>query len=266
MSTTFKAGQITDQSAKIFDDMIEVFEKRNLNELISELKEGIASSEQSEKIKVAFVGQFSSGKSSIISALTGNKAIKIGSDVTTDSCENYEWGNFFLTDTPGLQNNEKHDDIAETAIKNSDLIIYCITSELFNKNILADFKNLAFEKSYKDKMVLLVNKINSEFTENIDDLLNTYESDLKKAIQPYHLDDVPHCFIDVKDYLDGVEYEDVELINESRFINFIELLNNILSEKGLLYKLTTPILLAKQIIEEAFVVKTRIPKSRNEQS
>lgn len=253
MITKFKAGQITNDFEVVFLELIDILKNKNLDDLVIKLKEEIESSKQREKIKIVFVGQFSSGKSSIISALTGNKAIKIGSDVTTDSSENYEWGSFLLTDTPGLQNNETHDEIAENSIKNSDLIIYCITSELFNKNTLTDFKNLSFVKSYKNKMVLLINKINSEYTTDIEGLLNTYENQIEKDLKPYDSDSIPHCFIDVKDYLDGLKYDDKELINESRFVSFIDFLNIFLSEKGLMCKLTTPVLLAKQIIDEAFI-------------
>lgn len=253
MNNNFKAGQIIADSELIFKELIEIFKNNNFNEYALKLKEGISASKQSEKIKVAFVGQFSSGKSSIISALTENKAIKIGSDVTTDKSENYDWGSFLLTDTPGLQNNETHDKIAENAIEKSDLIIYCITSELFSKNTLADFKKLAFEKSYKNKMILLINKINSEFTTDTDALLKTYETQLEKDLQPYNLDDIPLCFIDTKDYLDGLKYGEKELINDSRFNDFIRFLNEFLVRNGLMCKLATPILLAKQITEEAFI-------------
>lgn len=253
MNNNFKAGQIIADSELVFKELIEILEKNNLNEYALKLKEGISASKQSEKIKVAFVGQFSSGKSSIISALTENKAIKIGSDVTTDKSENYDWGSFLLTDTPGLQNNETHDKIAENAIEKSDLIIYCITSELFSKNTLADFKKLAFEKSYKNKMILLINKINSEFTTDTDALLKTYKTQLEKDLQPYNLDNIPLCFIDTKDYLDGLKYEEEDLINDSRFNDFIKFLNEFLKRNGLMCKLATPILLAKQITEEAFI-------------
>lgn len=253
MNNNFKAGQIIADSELIFKELIEILKNNNFNEYALKLKEGISESKQSEKIKVAFVGQFSSGKSSIISALTENKAIKIGSDVTTDKSENYDWGSFLLTDTPGLQNNETHDKIAENAIEKSDLIIYCITSELFSKNTLADFKKLAFEKSYKNKMILLINKINSEFTTDTDALLKTYETQLEKDLQPYNLDDIPLCFIDTKDYLDGLKYGEKELINDSRFNDFIRFLNEFLVRNGLMCKLATPILLAKQITEEAFI-------------
>ena len=253
MNNNFKAGQIIADSELIFKELIEILKNNNFNEYALKLKEGISASKQSEKIKVAFVGQFSSGKSSIISALTENKAIKIGSDVTTDKSENYDWGSFLLTDTPGLQNNETHDKIAENAIEKSDLIIYCITSELFSKNTLADFKKLAFEKSYKNKMILLINKINSEFTTDTDALLKTYETQLEKDLQPYNLDDIPLCFIDTKDYLDGLKYGEKELINDSRFNDFIRFLNEFLVRNGLMCKLATPILLAKQITEEAFI-------------
>ena len=253
MKKAINTANIVNESSAIFDELFITLKKRELDSLASELKEQINNAQQEEKISVAFVGQYSSGKSSIISALTGNKAIKIGSDVTTDTVENYNWGSFLLTDTPGLQNNDTHDERADYAIKHSDLIVYCITSELFSQNTLKDFKNLAFTKGYKNKMVLLINKINSEFTTDIDALLKTYENQLTKDVLPYQLDEIPYYFIDAKDYLDGKNDNDEELISESRFKDFEKFLNKYLKENGLICKLTTPMLTAKQIINNALV-------------
>ena len=53
-------------------------------------------------LRVAFIGQYSAGKSTIISALTGNRNISIGADITTDKATPYSWNGIEIMDTPGI--------------------------------------------------------------------------------------------------------------------------------------------------------------------
>ena len=53
-------------------------------------------------LSLAFSGQFSAGKSTIISALTGETDIRISADVATDEVKAYRWRNIELWDSPGL--------------------------------------------------------------------------------------------------------------------------------------------------------------------
>jgi len=253
MDNNFNAGLFHNRFYSLQGDLIDLYREYNLNELADKLKNKITDITANDLIRIVFVGQFSSGKSSIIKALTGDSSIKIGTDVTTTESTNYQWGNFLLTDTPGLQNNQIHDDIAEEAIKVSDLIVYCITSELFSKNTLEDFKRLAFEKNYKGKIILLVNKINNEYTDDIDGLLETYKSQINKDLTPHTIDEFEYCFADLKDYVEGIIYNDEEQINDSRFLNFIKFLNSFLEKNGLLMKISSPIMAVKEIISESFI-------------
>lgn len=253
MSVLFKAGEYTRKTEDIINEICDVLEKNGKHEQSESLKEYKSQIEKEEKIRVAFVGQFSSGKSSIISALTGNRHIKIGSDVTTQESCDYEWGNFLLTDTPGLHNNDTHDELAAEAIKTADLIVYCITSELFTPNTLNDFKNLAYEKNYISKMILVVNKLSMEAADDTDELISNYVKTLNESLAPNSLDEINHCFVDVLDYIKGVERNRPVKIKNSRFENFIGLLNDFLNQKGLMCKLLTPILTAESVLADVFV-------------
>lgn len=261
MDTTFKAGEIISLQGALFAKLVALLKERQYTEKIQELQERLHQLQSQEKIRVAFVGQYSAGKSSIVAALTG-KDIAIGTDVTTEVSTDYEWGTFLLTDTPGLQNNQTHDAIAAEAIKNSDLIVYCITYELFNRNTLNDYLSLAYEKGYKDKMILVINKINSEETEDREELIANYVDSLNKTLAPHFLSDVPYCFIDVQDYIKGIEKNRERRVIRSNFLLFIDILNEYLSANGLLYKLDTPLRMASAIIDSVRIDETESDEDR----
>lgn len=249
---SFIAGEIVAMQQKLFEKLEKLLSDNDYSEKVDVLRERWSKLGNTDKIKVAFVGQYSAGKSSIISALTGKK-LAIGTDVTTEESTDYEWGNFLLTDTPGLQNNNIHDAIANEAIKNADLIVYCITYELFNRNTLTDYLELAYEKGYINKMILVINKINSEETENRDELIANYVESLNKTLFPHSLNEIAHCFIDVLDYLKGVEKNRETRIQKSNFEQFIDILNTFLSDNGLTCKLDTPLRVASDIIAEVMI-------------
>lgn len=110
-------------------------------------------------LRLAFVGQYSSGKSTIISALTGNKDILIDANIATDKTTEYRWNNIILMDTPGILAGkvEEHDEITKAALKECDLIFYVLTSQLFDDVIFNNFIDLAYNQHLADKMFIVVN-------------------------------------------------------------------------------------------------------------
>ena len=90
------------------------------NKMNSELEE----INERKDLRLAFVGQYSSGKSTIISALTGRKDIVIDANVATDVVSEYRWNNVVLMDTPGILAGkvESHDQRTKDALKECDLI------------------------------------------------------------------------------------------------------------------------------------------------
>ena len=261
MISQFKAGEILALQGALFTRLITLLEERQYTDKAYELQARLRALQAQEKIRIAFVGQFSAGKSSMISALTG-KAIDTGTDVTTEVCTDYPWGSFILTDTPGLQNNQHHDELATAAIKKSDLIIYCITYELFNQNTLSDYLQLAYDKGYKGKMILVINKVNSEEAENRDELINNYIESLNKALYPHALSDVPYCFIDVADYQKGKEKNKERRIIRSNFPQFIDILNDFLATNGLLCKMDTPLRIASDIVNAVRIDESETDEDR----
>lgn len=245
----FIAGEYSTEIEIIKNKLISLYKKNGYDEDVQKLQNELMKVSSADKIKIVVTGQYSSGKSSIISALTQNNDIRIDSDITTDKSDDYDWNGITLTDTPGLYaNNEDHTQKAIDEIRQSDLLIYCITSDLFNQYTLKDFKKWAFKVGYSGKMFLVINKMSKEFGE-YEDLVENYKISLNRSLSPHSLNEFPYCFVDAKDYRDGVKDSDTELIEYSHFEDLIKTLNDFIDKKGELGKLDTPIKILKSSID-----------------
>lgn len=192
-----------------------------------------------KELRLAFVGQYGSGKSTIISALTGNKDILIDANISTDKITEYRWNNIVLMDTPGILAGkvEEHDERTKAALKECDLIFYVLTSQLFDDVIFNNFIDLAYNQHLADKMFIVVNKMNMEYGDYAQ-LVQNYTASLHNTFKErgYDFSAFPIAFIDANDYLEGVKDGDDEFIQVSNFEKFINDLNSFVSSKGLIKK------------------------------
>lgn len=253
MGTKFEAGSFAEKTNKYYGDLSKIYMDFDKLETAKKLDNTFQEVVSKDKICLAFVGQYSAGKSTIIKALTGDSSILIDSDIATSSVKHYNWGSVVLIDTPGLNTNEnkEHDEMTLEAISKSDLLIYCITSDLFREVTKKDFKKLASE--YKSKLFLVVNKMSKE-TGEYDVLVENYSDTINKTIAPeYNLVDFHHFFVDAADYLEGLEDDDPDFIKDSHFEGFIEKLNFFIKLKGLNGKALTPVSLLIQSIDDTLI-------------
>ncbi len=231
-------------------EILKLYTKGGFEEDARQLKAQLDAATGDNAIRVVFIGQYTAGKSTIISALTSNKDIKIDSDIATSFTADYCWNGVTLIDTPGLYTeNPEHDARTIDMIKKSDLLVYCITSDLFNQYTEQDFEKWAFDVGYAGKMFLIVNKMSKEAGEYYT-LVENYSISLNRALVPHSISEFTYSFVDAKDYKDGVDDGDRELVEYSHFEEFIARLNAFIQQKGLLGKLDTPIMMLKASIDE----------------
>lgn len=115
--------------------------------------------EVASKPRMVVTGQYSSGKSSLIKALTdGAIEPKISADIATDRVTEYDWdGAVILVDTPGVQSGlRSHDDLAMEAIGNADFVLFVITVNLFDDAARDFLRHLANDLSLHGQMVLVI--------------------------------------------------------------------------------------------------------------
>ena len=118
----FKAAQLGEELQGIIERTYHMLDESNHVDIKKKLQEELEQLKNRSELRIAFVGQYSSGKSTIISALTGNKDIKISANVETDVVSEYRWNNVVLLDTPGIQAGkiEQHDIRTKEALNTCD--------------------------------------------------------------------------------------------------------------------------------------------------
>lgn len=197
--------------------------------------------EEEVVLKLAFVGQYNAGKSSILKALTGNSKIKVDSNICTDAITAYNWNQIQIIDTPGVHaGRSDHDLTTYAAIDKADLLIFVITNELFDDVIGKHFKELAFERHKAKEMLLVVNKMARD-----SGTAETKIPSLLPVLEPMLPEDFNTTFIDTECYLEALEESDEEdrkeLFEESNFESLLTSINEFVEARGLLGQLTTPL-------------------------
>ncbi|SCX09732.1 50S ribosome-binding GTPase [Lachnospiraceae bacterium YSD2013] len=246
---TFLAAEYADRIEESKKEILSLYKQNGHEDKADKLEKELSDIKEEDRIRLVFIGQYTAGKSTIISALTGDNSIKIDTDISTEVTKDYAWANVVLTDTPGLYTGyTEHDQRTIEMIKRSDLLIFCITSDLFNPCTLEDFKHWAFEYNYAGKMFLLINKMSNE-TGDYDSLCHNYKDSINKSLHPHSIEEFTHAFLDAKDYKIGKRDNDVELVEFSHFEGFVNDLNDFIRLKGKIGKFDTPIMIMKNSID-----------------
>ncbi len=253
----FQAAKVGSSFKKVlvkFDKLLADGNKEKLTAIRKQLRQELKEYREQGAIKVAFFGQYSAGKSTIISALTGKRDIKIDADIATDKTITYDWNGIEVIDTPGLfTERQEHDEITYEAINKADLLVFCLTYMLFDSVTVENFKKLAYDKGYRWKMMLVINKMSDEAGEEKEKIAN-YHHSLAVALKPFSLDEFPVCFIDAKDYCEGIDENDDFLLEISRFETFIATLNTFVKSRGSLAKFDTPVRIALKFVEDSQLI------------
>lgn len=84
----------------------------------------VAAEEKREPV-IMFYGLYNAGKSTLGNALC-NAGFETGDRPTTVSVEEVHWAGYTLIDTPGINAQTEHTEIAESAIRKSDVILFVV--------------------------------------------------------------------------------------------------------------------------------------------
>ena len=223
----------------------------------TQLDNALANLSKDVAYSIAFVGQYSAGKSTIVSALTGRRDIQIDTNIATDVTSSYKYKALEIIDTPGLfTENKDHDERTYNAIEQSDLIVFCLTHSLFDPITLRNFEHLAYERGYASRMMLVVNKMSAE-AGDYEDKVRAYTQTLEATLGKERLAELKIVFIDARDYIEGSDGGPDFLIEESNFDEFITMLDHFVSENGSLGRAMTPLDILTSAVLDAQALLSR---------
>ncbi|MFZ2584949.1 MAG: LeoA/HP0731 family dynamin-like GTPase [Enterococcus aquimarinus] len=241
----------TAKAKKLLDSVRQLFNEIGYNEsgMPRDVFDG------SKPLSLVFAGQYSSGKSSLVRALTGIEDIAIGAGITTQETHSYNWNGIEVIDTPGIHTTLRpdHDEISYEAIANADMLVYVVTQELFDDFIGQNFRRLLLEKDKAGEMILIVNKMADigNTIENQETKLN----DLKKVTIPYTPAQLRTVFVDAESYLDSLSELDIELAEElrerSNFDTLVATLNVFVRDKAISSRMTTVLYRLFELLQKA---------------
>lgn len=211
-------------------------------------------------IRLAFVGQYSAGKSSLVKALTGGELdVPIGTKIVTQSVRGYDWCGLVLSDTPGIHTGVRpeHDQTSYEALMASDLLVFVITNELMDDYIGAHFRELAIERGKASEMLLVVNKMERAQGSG-DEIKKIIREDLHRVCAPRTPgEDFPLVFTDAALALEiinegGVsDEESAEDWRASGMDELVSAINKLSQERGVGGRLTNALYELEQILINA---------------
>lgn len=238
----FQLSKFTKEGAKLLREVTEEFKRLGINS--SRLPKTFP--DESGKIKLVFVGQYSSGKSSIIKMLTGED-VEIGAAITTQTSTPYEWNGLEIIDTPGIHTELRpdHDEITYEQINHAALLIFVITNEGFSQRMGDHFRKLAINQKRAANMVLVVNKMDRTALGNVPEQQQVIYEDLKKVTTPHDPKDLYVSFVDTASYFKAMQETDERRKNRrlerSGHDVFVVNLNRFVAQKGVLQKINLPL-------------------------
>lgn len=150
--------------------------------------------------RIAFVGPYNAGKSSLIAALTKDLSLRRDAKPETVEVSYHDWNDLHLVDVPGwFSGFEAHDDTADDELRlHADLVAFCLTVELGDENTQAAVIRVFNDLGFAGRGVLVVNKSNTE--DNEEGVILTEVRKRTKAVP-----DLPVILTDAQDYLDTIE-------------------------------------------------------------
>ncbi len=183
---------------------------------------------ENKNIQVMFFGAYNAGKSTIINALLGEEIAKVKDIPTTDRIDFYNWNDFVLIDSPGVNAPIEHEKISEAQLFRSDLIVFVIRQDDQDAKYVYD---RMFELIEKNKKIFIILNFQSSTPDDLTRTLDKINEELLKYAHARSLSndivrDITIVPINGKTALKGILESKHKLIEHSGFNGFITAFNN----------------------------------------
>lgn len=108
--------------------------------------------------QIMMYGIYNAGKSSIINALLGKEAARVADVPTTDSIDKYQWHDYEIADTPGVDAPIEHEQVTEAYIRQADVVLF-VMSNTGSHDKAANYERMAaIDRNGKQLLVIINDK------------------------------------------------------------------------------------------------------------
>ncbi|MCG7528973.1 50S ribosome-binding GTPase [Streptomyces sp. OfavH-34-F] len=154
-------------------------------------------------LRVALMGPYSAGKSTLVAALLRLTPSEAGALVDaapkTQEATPYEWDGTTLVDLPGTQSGDDgHADAARRGVRGADALVIVTTSELPGETETAAILDALGPDGFADRSVVVVNKMSAENSDR-----EVVIGEIRARLGPF-AGRVPIVPTDARDYLDAL--------------------------------------------------------------
>ena len=206
--------------------------------------------DRGSKPRMVLTGQFSTGKSKLVEALTDGVVVPgSAADILTYDVREYDWdGSVTLVDTPGVQSGLRdHDQLADEAIGRADLVLFVITVAMFDDPARDFLRHLTNDLRLFGSMIVVITQSGKQGAAE-----GIRQDEVRRALGTMDLS-LPVVEVDSVFYLRSLESGPrAELLRERSGIDRLRHQINVISRnKGQLAQLHQPIRLVRQLCDEA---------------
>lgn len=213
----------------------------------------LPATEDAAPLRIAFVGPYNVGKSTLLRVLTGDRSIATDAKPETAEVEWYPWRDVLLGDTPGwFSGFEEHDLASHAALRrDADLVAVVMSVEMGGGPFVTAAHEVLVELGFAGRCLLVVNKANAEDHDR-DVVAKEVQRRLPRDT------DVPVVFTDAQDLHDALDpdraYSDRvrEVLRRTSGIGLLEQeLDRLVHERGGGARDAATGLQARRIVEAA---------------
>ena len=106
--------------------------------------------------QIMMYGIYNAGKSSIINALLGKEAARVADVPTTDSIDKYQWHDYEIADTPGVDAPIEHERVTEAYIRQADVVLF-VMSNTGSHDKAANYERMAAIDRNGKQLIVIIN-------------------------------------------------------------------------------------------------------------